>query len=155
MDPEDVFAAKYDSALDLIWIAQAGGTSTDAGFEIAASSSDQVYVTGEYQGKPGFGPTKLDPFGNTDVFVARLSESPLSCEVDWSTHFTAVMVMIKASVLTSGYWATSLLPAKRLLVIFQLSTGTIRLTTGASSMPTYQYFRGTEALSCLRIMAEI
>ncbi|MDB6123035.1 MAG: hypothetical protein JWQ71_2028, partial [Pedosphaera sp.] len=73
----NIFVAKYDSAGNVLWAKQAGGTSFDMGFAIAADAAGNSYITGNF-----FSPTAafgggitLTNTGENDVFVAKYDPS--------------------------------------------------------------------------------
>ena len=69
---EDIFIAKYDSAGDFLWVAQAGGTGSDLGFDIATDDSGNGILTGYFSSTPAtFGDTTLTSVGNWDIFIAK------------------------------------------------------------------------------------
>jgi Ig-like domain-containing protein/beta-propeller repeat-containing protein len=70
----DIFVAKYDSAGNLLWVHQAGGTNLDWGLALAVDSASNVYVTGIFQGAASFGTNTLTaPLTNgyTGIFLAK------------------------------------------------------------------------------------
>lgn len=71
----DIFIAKYDSSGNLLWVKQAGSPSFDRGYSITTDNSDNVYVTGYFKGKAGFGGTSITTYGDRDVFVAKYDSS--------------------------------------------------------------------------------
>jgi hypothetical protein len=62
---------QYDSTGKITWAGSAGGTSTDYGYGIAVDSSDNVYVTGYFNGTVNLGLATLSSNGSGDVFVAK------------------------------------------------------------------------------------
>lgn len=71
---QDVFIAKYDSAGNLLWVTDFGGSLNDVPNAIVASSG-YVYVTGLFRGTvdfdPGFGSASRTASGDTDIFLVK------------------------------------------------------------------------------------
>lgn len=84
----DVFIAKYDSAGNLIWVTDFGGTLNDAPNSIAVFASD-VYVTGLFRGTvdfdPGVGNTSRTASGDADVFLVKFDGN--TGTFDWVVTF--------------------------------------------------------------------
>lgn len=68
----NVFVAKFNDKGITQWITACGGTGNEAGYGIAADASGNTYVTGEFSGKPEFGPFNLVSKGSSDIFVMKL-----------------------------------------------------------------------------------
>ncbi len=68
----DIFVAKYDSAGNLAWVSQAGGTSGDYFHAIAIDAVGNSYITGTFQGSAVFGGTTLTATTSYATFVAKL-----------------------------------------------------------------------------------
>ncbi len=72
---DDIFVAKYTSAGEYIWANQMGGTSSDIAFSLELDGSDNVYITGYFQGTVDFDPStniaNLTSSGNQDIFVSK------------------------------------------------------------------------------------
>jgi hypothetical protein len=73
----DIFVAKYDTSGTVQWADSIGGVNGDIGLGIATDSTENVYVTGYYEGTITIGSTTLT---NTDsflydAFVAKYSPS--------------------------------------------------------------------------------
>jgi hypothetical protein len=67
----DIFIAKYDAAGNAVWAKNAGGTSSDQGFDIAIDGSGNPYITGLFQSRATFGSTILTASGSSDIFIAK------------------------------------------------------------------------------------
>ncbi|MBA3483405.1 MAG: SBBP repeat-containing protein [Pirellulales bacterium] len=67
-----LFAAKYDSAGNLLWATRVGGNGGNYGPEIAAGSDGSVYVVASFTGSAEFGATTLTSLGADDAFVTKL-----------------------------------------------------------------------------------
>jgi len=74
---EDVFVAKYDLSLNLIWAKQIGGPSFQRSFAADVDAADNVYITGHYNGSadfdPGPGDRTLTASNDPDIFVLKLT----------------------------------------------------------------------------------
>lgn len=71
-----MFAAKYDSAGDVVWAKSAGTTGAVLGKGIAVDGSGNSYMTGTFIGSATFGATTLvSAGGGLDVFVAKLGDA--------------------------------------------------------------------------------
>ncbi|MCP1381951.1 SBBP repeat-containing protein [Runella salmonicolor] len=68
---DDVFIAKYTTNGTFQWVKSAGGSSNDFGYDIAADSNGNVYVTGSYFGTAFFDGTPITSEGSNDVFLAK------------------------------------------------------------------------------------
>lgn len=71
----DVFVAKLDTNGDWQWAKSAGGINGVQGNGVAVNYLGNVYITGGFAGTATFGNTDLVSQGNSDVFVAKLSEN--------------------------------------------------------------------------------
>lgn len=73
---QDVFIAKYDSAGNLLWVTDFGGSLNDVPNSISVYWND-VYVTGLFRGTvdfdPGFGSTTRTASGDADVFLVKFN----------------------------------------------------------------------------------
>ncbi len=73
----DVFVMKLNSSLGFIWGASAGGIFQDNGCGIKSDAQGNIYVTGDFRNTvdfdPGNGVNNISSFGNSDVFVLKLS----------------------------------------------------------------------------------
>ena len=74
----DVFVAKLDSTGKWAWATASGGAANEHGHGIAADSSGNIYIAGDFQspttGASTFGSTTLTSSG-TDLFVAKLDKT--------------------------------------------------------------------------------
>jgi Beta-propeller repeat len=72
----DIFIAKYNSSGTAQWVQKAGGTGADYGSGIALDASNNVFITGFFNGTATFG--ALPPIvsaGGQDIFVAKYNSS--------------------------------------------------------------------------------
>lgn len=70
----DMFAAKLSSAGVWEWAVAVGGTGSDRATGVAVDASGRVFISGSFYNQVSFGPTALTSRGNTDAFVAQLSD---------------------------------------------------------------------------------
>ncbi len=68
---DDILIAKYTTDGNFQWVKSAGGSGGDFGFDIAADSGGNVYVTGTYSGTAFFDGTPLTSEGTVDMFLAK------------------------------------------------------------------------------------
>ncbi|MGI9598937.1 MAG: SBBP repeat-containing protein, partial [Acidimicrobiales bacterium] len=75
----DAFVSRLDSAGDLVWARQLGGTSFDEGRAVAVDVAGNVYTTGRFLGTADFDPgpdvAELTTAGGSDVFVSKLDSA--------------------------------------------------------------------------------
>jgi hypothetical protein len=72
---QDVFVGKVSSAGVWVWATQTGGTGSDIGQGVAATSDGGAIVTGSFRGAATFGSTTLTSNGARDVFVGKVSSA--------------------------------------------------------------------------------
>jgi hypothetical protein len=80
----DAFVAKVSSTGSLVWARYLGGSSSDAGFDIAVDSSGDALVTGETKSPDFCGANNAFKGGTYDAFVAKVSSDGL--RVLWATY---------------------------------------------------------------------
>ena len=74
----DVFLSKFDSTGNFEWARTWGGSDYDIGSAVAADGSENVYVTGRFQGTVDFDPDGGDSHtsnGDRDVFLSKFDSS--------------------------------------------------------------------------------
>lgn len=69
----DIFVLKLDANGNHLWSFLFGDRGTDAGYDIAADTAGDVWLTGFFQGVVDFGGGPLAAVGGTDVFVAKFT----------------------------------------------------------------------------------
>ncbi len=79
----DIFVAKLDEDGEYLWAVKAGGSSTDRGLSIALDDSNNVVITGFFNGTASFGSTSLTAAGQQDIFVAKYSTGG---SLQWATR---------------------------------------------------------------------
>lgn len=75
----DIFAAKYNSAGNLIWARKMGGTASDYGYAITTDTVGNIYTAGWFGGiadfDPGTGTSNLTSAGGDDIFISKLDSA--------------------------------------------------------------------------------
>lgn len=74
----DIFVLKYDSSGNQLWLRTTGSTLDDRGNSIIVDQYQDVYVTGEFRDKIGFGTDSLNNNGGPsgrDIFVSKIDPS--------------------------------------------------------------------------------
>jgi hypothetical protein len=73
----DVYVCKLNSNGDFIWAKQIGGTGYDFGNDITFDNSDNICITGQFNGlcdfDPGVNTFNLTAIGGSDVFILKLN----------------------------------------------------------------------------------
>lgn len=73
----DVFILKLNSSGDFIWVKQIGSSMNDSGKSINVDNSGEIYVSGFFSDVISLnlssGNISLNPFGGTDVFIAKFN----------------------------------------------------------------------------------
>lgn len=67
----DIFTAKYNSNGVLQWVKKEGGSSVDRGLSVAADTSGNIFVTGDFSGNATFGSGTLNSAGAADLFLIK------------------------------------------------------------------------------------
>ena len=70
---DDIFISKLDADGNWLWTQQAGDSFDERGFDIAADSYGNCFVTGYFSYQAAFGPIWLDSFGQHDIFICKLA----------------------------------------------------------------------------------
>jgi hypothetical protein len=75
----DIFVSKYNSNLGYSWTTTVGGTTNDIGYDVAADSNSNVYMTGVFTDTvdfdPGGGTENRVSNGSGDIFIAKYDSS--------------------------------------------------------------------------------
>lgn len=71
----DIFVAKYDPNGNLLWVTRAGGSGPDTGRDVAIDVSDNIIITGSFEGTADFQGTTLTSAGRSDIFIAKYNSS--------------------------------------------------------------------------------
>jgi Fibronectin type III domain/Beta-propeller repeat len=106
----DAFVAKYTGTGAYLWAQRFGGTNGDWGSALAVDGSNNVVVTGAFQGTVDFGNGPLTSAGSFDIFLLQLPSTggtPL-----WSRRFgspgdersLALAAGLDGSVAVTGYF---------------------------------------------------
>ena len=85
---DNIFLAKYDSLGNVLWAKNNGGTGGVIGCYVAADSSGNAYITGDYgSGSITFGSDTLINAGGNDAFLAKYTSSG---NVDWAKRIGGI-----------------------------------------------------------------
>lgn len=75
----DIFIAKYDMNGNFIWAKKSGGTGNDEANDLEIDTSDDLYISGTFNGTATFGTspvtTSISSYGGSDIFIAKFSNS--------------------------------------------------------------------------------
>ena len=71
----DIYMAKLDINRNWVWIQKAGGFDNDSGSDIVIDRSNNIYITGYFEGIATFGSFSLTSSGESDVFIAKIDTS--------------------------------------------------------------------------------
>lgn len=77
----DILITKSDSDGNLLWASSIGGVANDAAYGIAINSSNEIYITGYYQGTVDFNPSSsvtnymYSSNGSIDIFLLKLDSN--------------------------------------------------------------------------------
>ena len=78
---KDIFIQKIDSSGNFKWAKNMGGSADDAGMSLCVDAVGEVYATGYFTDIADFDPSAANYYltsaGDGDVFVLKLSQSPL------------------------------------------------------------------------------
>lgn len=69
----DIFLTKYDNAGNVLWTQSAGGTVDDKAWGVTTDFSNNIIMTGFFQGTATFGSQMVTGSGNEDIFVAKFA----------------------------------------------------------------------------------
>ncbi len=72
---KDIFVAKINKDGYWEWARSAGGNLADYGKDITCDNNGNIYITGYFFGTCDFGNISLNSSGNTEVFIAKLSNT--------------------------------------------------------------------------------
>jgi len=67
----DIFVAKFNPDLELIWVNHATGTGNDLAFSLVLTDESNLYIYGSVENKLDFGKTTITAIDAPDVFVAK------------------------------------------------------------------------------------
>src|SRR6476661_3961165 len=102
----DVYVAKWSPAAnDFVWAVRGGGTGNDYA-RSAASSGQQVYVSGDFSGTTVFGGSSFTAPGTGNTpnqgFVAKLADAGTSAAFLWGRHLDSSLTSGAAAVAVEG-----------------------------------------------------
>ncbi len=72
-DGRDVFIAKYDKDLRIVWIKSATGEGNDIGLSLCFDGNNTIYLYGSFENDLHFLDTEITATGAPDVFIASYS----------------------------------------------------------------------------------
>ncbi|MBI3852783.1 MAG: SBBP repeat-containing protein [Verrucomicrobia bacterium] len=110
---DDLFVARYNTAGNLIWIKQAGGSDYDRGYGIAVDAERNVCTAGFFTSTAGFDSKTLNSFGGFDCFTARLDGPPrlnvartgTQFVLSWPTNQVGFQLESVPSLSASNIWS--------------------------------------------------
>ncbi len=80
----DCLISKLDSFGNFVWAKQVGGPLDDVDWSVALNNSGDIYSCGYFKGvcdfDPGLGVYNLTSAGNTDIFIYKMIQGPLSID---------------------------------------------------------------------------
>jgi len=83
----DAFVSKHDSLGNLIWVQQIGGEGQDGATGAVTDESDNIYITGYFEGTadldPGVGTSFATSINGKDIFITKLNSNG---DFIWSKH---------------------------------------------------------------------
>lgn len=81
---DDIFLAKYSANGSHVWSQFFGDTQTDYGYSVAVDDSDNIFLTGRFNGTVNFGGGDLTGPANDDIFLAKFNANGVH---QWSQQF--------------------------------------------------------------------
>jgi len=130
---KDIFIQKLDSAGNLLWVKQIGGTYYDVGYSITTDASGNVYITGCFEGTvdfdPGAGIANLTSAVAHDIFIQKLNTAGnlLWVKQIVGTSFNrglSITIDADGNIYTTGYFEGT--------ADFDPGTGTANLTSAGN-----------------------
>ena len=67
----DIFLAKYDNNMEVIWVKKAGGSKDEIANGIALDKNDNIYIAGYFEGSISFDDRLLSSSDKGDIFMAK------------------------------------------------------------------------------------
>ncbi|MCK6551185.1 SBBP repeat-containing protein [Myxococcota bacterium] len=95
----DIYLLKLDAAGTFVWARRFGGTSTDYGYSVAVDASDNILMTGTFNGTVGFGGANLVSAGSYEIFVAKFNSAGTH---QWSNRYGGTSSDYGYSIATDG-----------------------------------------------------
>jgi hypothetical protein len=112
----DVFTAKITDAgagSSWTWAQRLGGTGNDVASSMAVNGTN-LYVAGYFSAMAGFGDTNLTSAGDTDIFIAKMSDTGGSATINWAQRaggigndFTRGVTVQGTSVFATGSFSNT------------------------------------------------
>ncbi|GAB4278282.1 MAG: hypothetical protein Fur0025_04730 [Oscillatoriaceae cyanobacterium] len=135
---DDIFALKLDSNGNYIWAKNLGGGGFDSGYGIAVDGNKNIYTTGFFAGTVDFDPntgvTNLTSAGSDDIFIAKLTGSP-------------VITNITSTQTDGTYGIGTVIPITVTFSEIVNVTGAPQLTLNTGAVVTYTSGTGTDTLT--------
>lgn len=111
----DIFVSKLNSSGNFQWAKAMGGTLSDIGNSIAIDDSENVFLTGTFQGTADFDPDasglfNLSAIGGTDIYITKLNSSGnfiWAKAIGGTSYVTSNDITLDASanIYTTGYFS--------------------------------------------------
>jgi hypothetical protein len=138
----DVYVVKLaNSTGQVVWARRFGGTMYDGGLAVAVDGSNNVYVTGQFQGVVDFGNGPLQSTGPIgDVFVLMLNPNG---DLGWARKISGtnsiaprVIAATDTSVVVAGFYTSSMTVDTRIFMsagVFDIFVVQMSAPTGVTS----------------------
>jgi hypothetical protein len=97
----DIYVVKFASSTgQVVWAKRFGGAMYDVGYAVAVDVSNNIYITGKFQGTVDFGKGPLQSTGSSgDVFVLMLNSNG---ELGWARKISGTNSIIPEAIATNG-----------------------------------------------------
>ena len=101
------------AAVSVPWATQAGGSSSDEGWDVSTLSDGSAIVTGSFEGTANFGSTTLTSARNRDVFVAKIDASGTYVWAtraggrSWDVGYAIATLSDGSAIVTGEFWNTA------------------------------------------------
>jgi peptidoglycan hydrolase-like protein with peptidoglycan-binding domain len=154
---DDIFISKLDSDGNYVWAKRVGGTGGDGPGFMVLDSSNNIYITGYFQGTvdfdPGVGEASLTSGGDSDIFLLKLTQTfttPPSLSSTTTASSTTDSLSLSSSITDTGgallsergfQYGTSESYGNTVTDIGSFDTGSYTTTISSLSCGTTYYFR--------------
>ena len=132
---DDFFAAKFDTAGNLLWLKQAGGTNYDRGYGIAVDSFGNSYAAGFFASTCTFDSFTLTSAGGFDSFASKIdgpsltiTRLPNQVVIAWPTNAAGLGLQVATNLASSVSWLNS---TNKPAVVGEQNTVTNNLSSGS------------------------
>jgi hypothetical protein len=112
----DIFAARYTTAGNLVWVKEAGGSGLESANAVGVDAGGNSYYAGYFAtGNPGFSGIIITNSGGKDIFLAQLDGDPPLLGIDnngnsailsWPTNKFGFRLEATTNLPSSSAWAT-------------------------------------------------